>query len=79
MKYTVDFNNGLMLRSNTLLGAKRLALKRSGYTQRNIQIYDDAGNLVASSEWIPGVPEKKSEVLCRFGSFGFYKKWKDYL
>lgn len=66
--------------ADTLEKAMKIADEGAAYTQRDITIEDDDGNMVARRSWWGVEYDETNEDMCCedpicFGSFGYYGDW----
>jgi len=78
-KYMVDYGTGAGNSYHaTIDEAKIVAKNGMAYTQQSVKIVDTTtDSLVAISRWWSVAPNDESEVLCQFGSSGYYADWQD--
>ena len=80
--YLIDGNTGVTETFyGTLEEAKEWADDSIGYTQRNVDIYDEKEHCVATREWIgisfdpDDYEEGEDADVIQFGDFGYYAPW----
>lgn len=81
MEFTIDYQNGIREKEECadLEHAKNIADKRAGYTQQNIHIENEYGDIVARRTWYgctTGIEEQTDPI--KYGDFGFYGDWTEY-
>ena len=78
-RYFVDFGTGAgNSYHNTIDEAKQAAEASMAYTGENIAIIDtDTDTLVSIAHWWGVEPDEDAQILCQFGSFGYYEIWED--
>lgn len=81
--YTINYHTGV---GNTEEETLELAMKKAdegaAYTQQNITIEDETGNVVAVRKWWgvgydPEQTEDAPEDIIQFGNFGYYGAWEE--
>lgn len=79
MKYFINYGTGAGDESveGALDDARKVAENNLCYTQKDVRIEDENGNIVARLPWWGVVPEEDDEVVCRFGDSGFYGAWQE--
>ncbi|MEG2812989.1 MAG: hypothetical protein RSA79_00155 [Oscillospiraceae bacterium] len=80
--YLIDYNTGAgnAQITGSLDKAKKNAIDGMAYTQKNVDICLISGNdvyVVSTSRWYGTEPSEEDDVLCKFGSSGFYEDWVD--
>jgi len=79
-KFIINYQTGIREEvEGTLQDAMKEADKGAAYTQQNIAIEDENGNVIAQRNWygtISGIEE--CENVIRFGNFGFYADWIEF-
>lgn len=79
-EYYIKYNTGAgdVIITGTLEEAQTEADSSSAYTQKNIDIYDSDGEIVATRRWYGVAPDEEDEErnIIRFGDFGFYDAWE---
>lgn len=76
--YTVNYHTGAgNSAAETLDDAKKVADNGACYTQQDITVEDEEGNVAARRTWY-GCTDGISECISpiRFGNFGFYGDWE---
>lgn len=79
----INFNNGFTteVEVKDLNEAKEIAEEQMGYTQQNVSIETEEGEVLAVSRWYgyEATEEEKEEgiVLEEFGNSGFYAIWEE--
>ncbi|WP_431818839.1 hypothetical protein [Bacillus pumilus] len=78
-KYILDFNNGMTeeIEVVDLDAVKEAAENEMAYTQESVYIKDPEGRVLLVSRWNGVEAEDDDEVLCEFGTFGFYSNWEE--
>lgn len=79
--YTVNFNTGVgNVEVATLEEAKQVAVDLMTYTQRDITIETEDGEVIATARWYGVKPSEEDYeagiVLAEIGG-GFYARWDD--
>lgn len=81
-KYTINYNNGFIkeVEANDLDEVKQIAYDNMGFTQANIDILNEDGEIITTAFW-NGVEAEDDDqtVLEVFGSHGYYQIWTDEL
>ena len=78
-KYYVNYNTGAgnFEFEGTLDDAMKKAEEGICYTQQDVDIKNEEGNIVACLPWWGVEPEEDDYVTEQFGSFGFYGEWEE--
>jgi hypothetical protein len=78
-KYYINYNTGAgnFEFEGTLDDAKKKAEEGICYTQQDVYIKNEEGNIVACLPWWGVEPEEDDYVTEQFGSFGFYGEWEE--
>ena len=79
MKYRVRFNTGAGdYETATLIDAMEYADECASYTQQDIEIVNDAGDVEAVRRWwgIEAGANEQEEDIISFGKFGHYGPWE---
>ena len=77
--FTADYCNGIRqpIDKAGIEEALQEIEKNMAYTQADIKVYDDNGDIVALSKWYGVEPSEDDIPLATFGTFGFYDSWID--
>lgn len=62
----------------TLEDAKKTAEEGLSYTQEDVKIQTEDGEVVAVLKWYGVKPEEDDIVTAQFGEYGFYGDWWEY-
>lgn len=79
----INFNNGFTtdVEVQDLNEAKEIAEEQMSYTQQNVTIQTEDGQVLAVSRWYgyEATEEEKEDgvVLAEFGNSGFYAIWEE--
>lgn len=78
-RFKVDYGTGAGDSYHATIDEAKIAAKDGmTYTQQNVKIIDtDTDEVVAISRWWSVDPNDESDVLCQFGSSGYYAGWQD--
>lgn len=80
-KFIINYNTGAGNRevegASNLEEVKALAIQGISYTQENISIEDESGNVLSVARWYGVEPEEDDDVLEIVGN-GFYAEWQDF-
>lgn len=83
-KYYIDYNTGAgnVWVEGTIDDAKSEADNGAAYTQRKIEIKDEAGETVCFRQWWgvefdPDVTEETEDEVITFGQFGYFGAWQE--
>lgn len=79
-EYYIKYNTGAgnIIITGTLEEAQTEADSSAAYTQKNIDICDSDGEIVATRRWYGVAPDEEDECgdIIRFGDSGFYDEWE---
>ncbi|MED4352196.1 hypothetical protein P9265_07585 [Schinkia azotoformans] len=79
-KYIINYHTGVMkqVEVESLNEAKEIAKEGIAYTQENVTIESEGGEVITAANWYAVEPEEDDEVLVQVGG-GFYQVWTDEL
>lgn len=80
-KYVINYHTGVtnVVEVDSLQEAKEIAQDGMTYTQENVTIETEDGEVITKSRWYGAAPDEDDQVLMQFGDYGFYQIWIDEL
>lgn len=77
MRYYINYGTGAgdEYIDGTLEEAKKVAEDGLAYTQEDVKIQTEEGDVVAVLRWYGVKPEDDDVVTAKFGDYGFYGEW----
>lgn len=80
MRYYINYGTGAGNEyvEGPLEDAKKTAEEGLSYTQEDVKIQTEDGEVVAVLKWYGVKPEEDDIVTAQFGEYGFYGDWWEY-